>query len=334
MLTKGFMDPIKSYKSIIDGNGLFDADEQSARDYEYYNSIGQSSKGGLGGFTVNLFNSASYSMGILLEGAIESVLIEGIVGAGSGAGVVGAAGYGLGKFINKMASLPKSVYETGKGAVKLAETMKDYTQIYKAKELFKSAGSNFRKFINTLPNTKNALLDINVNNIGDLARASKTAGAFWHDMMVMNLALSEGKLEGGFTKYQTYDKLYNKYVNENDGKAPSLEEQERMMREATKASFWNTLNNTALVFYSNKLVFPSLTNARFLKGTPKFSFGTVVGDINKEFQLVFKPGENIGKSVFTKEKIGLANAMKSLGKPSSYAGCSSRSYTKLLCKYL
>ena len=318
MLTKGFMDPIKSYKSIIDGNGLFDADEQSARDYEYYNSIGQSSKGGLGGFTVNLFNSASYSMGILLEGAIESVLIEGIVGAGSGAGVVGAAGYGLGKFINKMASLPKSVYETGKGAVKLAETMKDYTQIYKAKELFKSAGSNFGKFINPLPNTKNALLDINVNNIGDLARASKTAGAFWHDMMVMNLALSEGKLEGGFTKYQTYDKLYNKYVNENDGKAPSLEEQERMMREATKASFWNTLNNTALVFYSNKLVFPSLTNARFLKGTPKFSFGTVVGDINKEFQLVFKPGENIGKSVFTKEKIGLANAIKSLGKPSSY----------------
>jgi hypothetical protein len=41
MLTKGFMDPIKSYQSIINGDGLFDADEQSARDYEYYNAIGQ-----------------------------------------------------------------------------------------------------------------------------------------------------------------------------------------------------------------------------------------------------------------------------------------------------
>jgi hypothetical protein len=62
MLSKGFMDPIKSYKSIIDGNGLFDADPQSARDYEYYNALGASTKGGLGGFTVNMFNSASYSM--------------------------------------------------------------------------------------------------------------------------------------------------------------------------------------------------------------------------------------------------------------------------------
>ena len=50
----------------------------------------------------------------------------------------------------------------------------------------------------------------------------------------------------------------------NKGLAPSLEEQENMMKEATKASFWNTLNNTALIFYSNKLVFPSLTNASFL----------------------------------------------------------------------
>ena len=318
MLTKGFMDPIKSYQSIINGDGLFDADEQSARDYEYYNAIGQSSKGGLGGFTVNLFNSASYSMGILMEGVVESVLIEGVVGAGARGGVAGAAGFGLGKFVNRMASLPKSIYQTGQGVKKLAETMNDYTKIYKAKELFASAGKNFGNFANPLANTKTALFDHNLNNIADLARASKTAGALWHDMMVMNLALSEGKLEGGFTKYQTYDKLYNKYVEDHEGMAPSLDEQENMMKEASKASFWNTLNNTALIFYSNKLVFPSLSNASFLKGAPKFGFGTVIGDINKEYQLVFNPAKNVLKSPFSKEKINLVNAIKSLGRPATY----------------
>jgi len=320
MLTKGFMDPILSYKSIMEGNGLFNADEQSAKDYEYYNAIGQSSKGGLGGFTVNLFNSASYSMGILLEGVLESVLIEGVAGVGGGPGVAGAAGFGLGKFMNRMASLPKSIYQAGKGATKIAQTMNDYTQIYKAKDLFKSAGKNFGNFINPMANTSALMFGHNLDNINDLARSAKSGGALWHDMMVMNLALSEGKLEGGFTKYQTYDKLYNQYMAdpENEGRAPSLQEQENMMKEATKASFWNTLNNTALIFYSNKLVFPALTNARFLKGTPKFGFGTVLGDINKEYQLVFKPGKNLTKSTFTKEKIGLVNAIKSLGRPSSY----------------
>jgi hypothetical protein len=320
MMSKGFMDPIKSYASVINGDGLFNADEQSARDYEYYNAIGQSSKGGLGGFAVNLFNSASYSMGILTEGVVESILIEGLTGAAGPGGGLAAAGFGLGKFVNKLSQVPKGLYNTAKGAVKLAETMKDYSQLSKAKDLFKTASSNFGNFANPLSNTSRALFSQNINNINDLARASKTAGAFWHDMMVMNLALSEGKLEGGFTKYQTYDRLYNEYVAdpENNGQAPSLEEQENMMKEATKASFWNTLNNTALIFYSNKLVFPSLANASFLKGAPKFGFGTVLGDINKEYQLVFNPGKNIAKSTFSKEKIGLVNAIKSLGRPATY----------------
>ena len=320
MLSKGFMDPINSYKSVIDGDGLFNADRQSAKDYEYYNAIGQSSKGGLGGFAVNLLTSASYSMGILLEGVLESVLIEGVVGGASPSAVAGGAAFGVGKFFNRLASLPKSMYQSAKGVTKLAQTMQDYSQIYKAKELFASAGKNFLNFANPLANTKAALMDINVSNINDLARASKNAGALWHDMMVMNLALSEGKLEGGFTKYQTYDKLYNKFMEdpENEGRAPSLNEQENMMKEAAKGSFWNTLNNTALIFYSNKLVFPSLTNASFIKGAPKFGFGTVLGDLNKEYQLVFQPGKNIAKSTFSKEKIGIVNAIKSLGRPSSY----------------
>lgn len=318
MLTKGFLDPIKSYQSIINGQGLFGADEASARDYEYYNAIGASTKGGLGGFTVNLLNSASYSMGILVEGAVEGALI----GAAFGGGNVGASAVEGGtSFLRKISNLPKGIANTVRGTEKLLSSVKEYSNLTKAKELFGTASKNFGNFINPLDNTLTAYKNLsNTDNLTNLARSSVTAGALWHDMMAMNLAISEGKLEGGFTKYQTYDRLYNDFVADpkNGGKPPTLEQQEAMMRQASEGSFWNTLSNSALVFYSNKLVFPSITQASFLKGMPKFGFGKVVTNVGKEFQVVFQPGKSVAESAFIKQRISFANAIKSLAKPATY----------------
>ena len=188
MLSKGFMDPIRSYKSIMDGEGLFNADEQSARDYEYYNAIGASSKGGLGGFTVNLLNSASYSMGILLEGATEGALIGALFGGGAKGAVEGST-----TFLKKLGSLPKALVETAQGTKTLLQDVKNYSNLAKAKELYKSAGKNFGNFFNPLHNTTEAFRQIkNTDNITNLARSATTAGALWHDMMAMNMAISEG----------------------------------------------------------------------------------------------------------------------------------------------
>ena len=316
MLSKGFTDPIKSYKSVIDGDGFFDADPQSARDYEYYNAIGASTKGGLGGFTVNLFNSAAYSMGILTEGAVEGFLIGGLFGGGN---VATGAAEGAGTFLSKLGSLPKSLVQTGQAVGKLFSGVKNYSKLAEAKSLFASASKNFGNFINPAHNTLQAYNQLkNTDNITNLARSATTAGALWHDMMVMNLALSEGKLEGGFTRTQTYDRLYNKHVEEHNGTPPTLEEQESMMRQASKGSFENTLSNTALVYYSNKLVFPSITNASFLKGIPRFGFGKVVTNVGKDFQVVFNPGKSALEGTFAKQRINLANAIKSLAKPATY----------------
>ena len=316
MLSKGFMDPIRSYKSVIDGNGLFDADPESARDYEYYNAIGASTKGGLGGFTVNLFNSAAYSMGILTEGAVEGALIGGLF---SGGNVATGTVEGVSTFMNKLGALPKALVETTKATGALLTSVKNYSNLSRAKELFVSAGKNFGTFINPLHNTRQAYLELkDTDNLTNLARSATTAGALWHDVMAMNMALSEGKLEGGFTRYQTYDRLYNKHIQEHNGIAPTLEEQESMMRQASKGAFWNTLNNTALIYYSNKLVFPSITNASFLKGMPKFGFGKVVTNVGKEFQVLFQPGKNAIEGSFVKQRINFVNAIKSLAKPATY----------------
>ena len=315
MLSKGFMDPIRSYKSIMDGNGLFDADPQSARDYEYYNAIGASTKGGVGQFAVNLLNSASYSMGILLEGAVEGTLIGAAFGGGN---VATGAAEGGAAFASKIGSLPRALVDASKGTAKLLSSVKNYSNLAKAKDLFKSAGSNFGNFVNPLHNTLEAYRQIkNTDNLTNLARSSVTAGALWHDMMAMNMAMSEGKLEGGFTRYQTYDRLYNDHYKKT-GKAPTLDEQESMMRQASKGAFWNTLNNTALIYYSNKIVFPSITNASFLTGVPKFNFGKTITNVGKEFQVIFDPGKKALEGAFSKQKISLVNAIKSLAKPATY----------------
>ena len=316
MLGKGFMDPIDSYKSIINGNGLFDASAESARDYEYFNAIGASSKGGAGGFTVNLFNSAAYSMGILMEGAVEGALIGGLFSGGNAA--TGAVEGGA-TFLNKLGSLPKSLVQATKGTKELLTSVKNYSNLSKAKELFGSASKNFGNFINPLGNTLQAYKQLkNTDNLTNLARSATTAGALWHDVMNLNMALSEGKLEGGFTRAQTYDRLYNEFVQNHNGKGPTLEEQESMMRQSSKGAFLNTANNTALIFLSNKLAFPSITNASFLKGAPKFGFGKVVTNVGKEFQILFQPGKTALEGSFVKQRVNLVNAIKSLAKPATY----------------
>jgi hypothetical protein len=316
MLTKGFMDPIKSYQSIVQGNGLFDADPESARDYEYYNAIGASSKGGLGGFTVNLFNSAAYSMGILMEGAVEGALIGSLFSGGNPA--TGAVEGGT-TFLNKLGSLPKSLIEATKGTKELLASVKNFSNLSKAKELFGSSAKHFGNFINPLQNTLQAYNQLkNTDNITNIARSATTAGALWHDMMNLNMALSEGKLEGGFTRYQTYDRLYNEFVQNHNGQGPSLEEQESMMRRASEGAFLNTASNSALIFLSNKLVFPSITNASFLKGAPKFAFGKVVTNVGKDFQVLFQPGKTALEGTFVKQRVNLVNAIKSLAKPATY----------------
>ena len=313
MLSKGFMDPIRSYKSIIDGNGLFYADEQSARDYEYYNAIGASTKGGLGGFTVNLLNSASYSMGILAEGATEGALIGFLAGGGTKGVIEGGS-----SFLRKLGSLPKALVQTGQATRTLMQDVKNYSNISKAKQLFNSAAKNYGNFLNPLHNTTQAFNQIkNTDNISNLARSVTTAGALWHDVMAMNMGLSEGKLEGGFTRNQIYDRLYNDHLLKK-GTPPTLEEQESFQRQASKGAWWNTLNNTALIYYSNKLAFPSITNASFLKGLPKFGFGKVVTNVGKEFQILFEPGAKALEGAFAKQKISFANALKSLVKPATY----------------
>ena len=316
MVGLGFMSPINSYAGAMGGD--VGASRQEAKDYEYYNALGYSSKGGVGGFTTNLLNSVSYSAGILLEGVAEGMMIGATVGAVGGEGVGAVPGTVIGgavKGLEAFAKIPNALYQSVKNIGKISTAVGELKNINAAKNFFTSAVKGTTKFLNPLENTYDAYKSLKgVDDITRLAKTAKTAGAFWHDIMGVNLALSEGRLEGGFSQKSVYDRLYNEHYAKF-GQAPSSDEQQRMMMKAKQAGFKNTIWNTGLVFYSNKIAFPSITRAGFLKNAPRFNFGKVIGEVGDEFQLVFNPADDITKSYYSKEAISLKNSLKALKDP-------------------
>lgn len=318
MFGLGVMDPLNSYKSALSGD--IGASTEAAKDYEYYNMLGYSTRGGVAGLGVNMLNSVSYSAGILFEGAIEGAVIGGVVGlAEGGVGAVpGAALGGIFGGVKSLLKVPSTLYKTAKAMGKIGTAVKTLKNVNTAKTFWnatKAGGASLLKGINPLDNTLQAVTSLSkwrdVENLSGLAMSARTGGAFWHDMMGINLALSEGRLEGGFTEQNVYNKLYDDYYAAH-GKIPSNDEELKMKQQAKDAGFTNTMWNTALVAYTNKIAFPSITKAGFLKGMPKLG-NKIVGTAGKgEFNLALNRTKNGIGTTMSAEKVTFGNALKGL----------------------
>ena len=318
MLGLGMLANPRSYGKIL-SDFDFGGDINEAEKYEEYNQLGYSTRGGVSGFLVNLGNSASYSAGILLEGALEGALIGGAVGFMEG-GVGAIPGAAIGGFTGMFKNIPALFKSIGKGTVSFTKTLAGINKLKNAtvaRAAWKNAGKTVGNFANPFSNTKNAAMQYvfkNPDDLTNLARTARTAGAFMHDIKNINMALSEGRLEGGFSENEIYTKLYNDYYDEHGVIAPDHLQQEYRL-QAKAGSFFNTMANTSLVFYTNKIAFPSITQARFIKGVPRFS--KRVGRVGKN-NIVFKPGKTIADDLYSLERANFKNAVKSLAKPATY----------------
>ena len=320
MMKLGFMSPIHSYGKLMGGADI-GQDIAEARDYEEYNAIGMSTKGGVGGFMINLQNSAAYSVGILAEGVVEGMLIGAAVGAigGEGIGAVpGAAVGGVVEGFEALLKLPATLINMSKNLGKMTMNLKKLQNVSEVRSMMGRAGRSMGNFFNPLSNTSEAAMKYVFNNpddLSNLARTARTVGSMWHDVKNINLALSEGRLEGGFTENRVYDELYNEHYSKYN-EAPSDDLQKQMRKQAKVAGFQNTWKNTLLVHYSNQAAFPSITKAKFAKGLPKFS--ETIGRVGAEYKLVFNPGKTVAEGLYDVEKISLMNTAKSLTKPSTW----------------
>lgn len=253
----GFMSAPKSLGKMLSGD--FSADVEDATAYEEAAAIGQSTRGGVFGFVNNTAMNFGYTAGIISEAVAEEIL-----GAALAAPTLGASLY---------ATTANNVRKAVKGADLFADGMKavrgtlnSLNDVNQSRKFWESSKIFFQskvgKFINPLENLTEASIALQkADNLTNLARASKTVGAFYRDVRNLNMALSEGRLEAGMVQNHVYDKLYDDYYAKHN-EAPSDQLQQDMMNQAKEASANTLFWNTGLIYLSNKITFDNITGPK------------------------------------------------------------------------
>ena len=91
-------------------------------------------------------------------------------------------------------------------------------------------------------------------NILNLANGAKTFGAFYRDIRMYNMALSESKLEGAMVENQVFEQLYKEWVD-REGRAPTKDELNMIKYNSSRAGLRTLQANFPVIFLSNKIVF-------------------------------------------------------------------------------
>lgn len=314
----------KSYAGLFTGD--FGQDVAEAAAYEDAHAIGYSSKGGLGAFVNNTLNSFAYTAGILVEAAAEEALIGAAIGSRGGpGGAAGGAAIGGGAGILKgLFQLPKALASMTKNGATVLANLRNLDNVTEARTAFNAASRKVGDFLNPVENITNLLRAdnaiTNYNNIGKLARAKNTFAGFYLDVRNMNMALSEGRLEGGFVENNTYKQLYDEHYSKF-GMAPDNDKQREFRQIAKQAGADATMYNSALIFYSNKVVFPTIMRGAMLKNMSKYYTENIIDLGGKAKVILTKKG-------FEGIQSGLKASLKALKNPLTY-GRSAAGYFKV-----
>lgn len=322
---RGFISGPKSLGKALIGD--FSPDLVEAEAYERAAAIGQDTKGGFGSFMNNTVMNFGYTAGIIVEAVAEEFAALLLAPETGGASVVAATvnnAIKLGRIpsiiskINKIGTGIKGVSRSAQAA-RLSQRAATGQRIGKVlNESVRGIGGSINgsrkfwnqirqasktplvRFLNPLENTTEALIGIgrNADNLTALAKVSKTAGGLYRDVRNVNMALSEARLEGGLVENKTYDRLYTDYFVKNQI-APDDQMQRDMVLQAKAAGMETLLWNVALVYGTNKLVFPNIMGPR----------GGIANFLRSKTDDILNLDSRVGKKVVFRE------AEKQAGKP-------------------
>ena len=271
---RGFVSGPKSLVRMLEGD--FGDDPEDAAKYAEAAAIAQDTAGGVGSFFNNSLMNFGYTFGIIGEALAEE----------AAATIITAPMGGVGGFIN-LPNLGAKIMR-GARAIKGFETVTDaaaglnkainsLTNINNARKFFNAdriesalatRGGKVANFFNPAENLLETGLEIAKNTKqlqgwNKFQNATfKTAGALYRDVRNINMALSEARLEGGFTRNDTYKQLVDEYKGKHQGQAPPQNVKDAMMAKADEASKATMLANTLLIYASNKVTFNNVMNPK------------------------------------------------------------------------
>jgi hypothetical protein len=272
---------VSGYRSIggmFNGDSFYTPDDETAENFAKLQSIGMSSRGGIGSFVNNFVLNSAYTVGIGMSILAEeaalfgaSVLTQGAMG-GVAAMRTAANAARFGKAV-KQAYNTKAVGNIVSGSVQLAKSL---SKVSDAKDFYSAVraggaklGKGALQFVNPLTRTTDDIIDMargsaSIRNMSNLAKAKQTFGSFYRDIRDGNLALSESKLEGGSARMDKVNELLSDYEKKN-GKAPEGEDLERIYQQAEDTGYGVTAVNFPIIYMTNRVVLDGLFKFRGLK---------------------------------------------------------------------
>jgi hypothetical protein len=271
LFARGFVSGPKSLARMMQGD--FGDDPEDAAKYAEAAAIAQDTSGGVGAFFNNSLMNFGYTAGIIGEAITEELAITALTGGVGGFANLPRFGAQIGRGLRGI----KGVETITDMTATLGKSLKSLTNLNKAREFFSAAkiesalatrGGKIANFFNPAENLLETGLDIakNTKQLQGWNRfnnaAFKTAGALYRDVRNINMALSEARLEGGFTRNDTYKQLVKDYKSKHEGKMPPENVQKAMMEQAAQASKDSMIANTLLIFASNKITFGNVMNPK------------------------------------------------------------------------
>lgn len=249
------------------------SDTNMARKYERAIAIGNSNKGGVMGFTSNLFLNAGYTFGIMGEIIAENLAIglaEMGLGAATGASEGLAAPITLptmaalgAKFTANMTkasellrglSFGKTLEQVAQAGKRTKDTIEGLSDI---NNLRKVAG-NFGTFMRDvhIGNTYEYLKNFEKLQTGE--KYYKGVASVYKDIRNIKAAYGESALEAGMVENEMNNDLYNNFVHEH-GRNPNEHEIIDMKIAAKSAATKTAFQNLPLIFYTNGLTLGMIT---------------------------------------------------------------------------
>jgi len=283
----GFKQTVSNWDNLfsLDTTG----DTKYAREMEGMMSIANSSRGGIGGFTTNLYANSAYTFGVVGSIIAEEVALWGATALTQGAlGQVASLktiqnAKRLEKLLDKGGDAARGGLNVEEGVHATGTAVNEVQDISKARKFWNGVGN----FLNPGDDLAQTIKNIRTGENGfdkltDLAKAQKTFGAFYRDLRGLNAALAESRLEGGMVQNKVFDNLMQSHIAEN-GKAPSAEDMKSMAAQAKEAGVKTTLANVPAIFFSNKIVFEkALGGFKPFRQLTKGGLGEMVIDYSKK----------------------------------------------------
>jgi len=253
IFSTGFMSTYDAIGDMFRGNYL-SADMEGANNFAEAMRIGNTTRGGVGGFSTNLMLNSAYTVGILSNIAVEELALAGLEALTFGGAtplVASRTAYNL----VRLGRIGENIGDAKKASEMLLKTMKNVDE---AKSFWLRAGLWTADKLT--PNTYKAIkswktAENTAKALTTAAKVAKTAGGFYRDMRMVNLAMAESKLEAGMVKNDMLADLYAAHKAEFNGAEPDPETIKAMLDEADESAFTTLMWNFPIIFASNMIVF-------------------------------------------------------------------------------